>query len=65
MEEEEKAQNAPEESPTAVAAGKLGISVPPKSDGPIDGNTGLPKSWTPEKAPNVLDASEQKLQKST
>lgn len=51
MDAEEKAKSDPEESPTAVAAGSIGIKVPPKETSPVDQTTGTLKSLRPKVRP--------------
>ena len=48
MDAEEKLEAGPEMSPSAVAAGAIGITVPSKDEGSIDQETALPKANTPK-----------------
>jgi len=48
MDAEEKIEAGPEMSPSAVAAGAIGITVPSKDDGAIDQETALPKISKPK-----------------
>jgi hypothetical protein len=63
MEAEEKIEAGPEMSPSAVAAGAIGITVPSKDDGAIDQETALPKATKPKVQPVPVEAEDPKVTK--
>ena len=67
MDAEEKAKAEPAESPTTVAAGAIGIKVPPKDSSNVDQATGSLKSLRPKVRPveGAEDTKEAKLQSET
>ena len=51
MDADDKIKAEPEMSPSAVAAGAIGITVPPKSSSEVDQETGTIKSLRPKVVP--------------